>query len=227
VTRDRTGDVSPASPLRPTSGSTTTHWALGSVALLLLLVNLMTPALLNGFSNSGGFLGEGTLYVSATPGGELTFVVTTEGHVELARIVVALNFSAPNPPGNATTYRHWDRWMNSSDTVAASFNVSAPSFVVNVTAWYVNGSAGNGPNAPAATVGTFAFLVSGSGPQLSITVTPIYPLVGTGSLPEGGASSVWTSSLLPGDLALAQPPSTATGPAPALHPSTPFPREGA
>lgn len=198
--------------LRPPTPNPGSHWALGFVALLLLVLNLLTPGLLNG--PAAGFLGEGTLYVSSTPGGALSFVVETEGHLELARVVVALNLSASTSPGNATTYRHWDRWVNSSDVVAATFNVTSVSFVVNVTAWYANGTTGSGPSAPTATIGTFAFLLASSSSGLQLTVTPLYPLSGTWTLPDGGTPSTWSTADLPVSLPLAQPPASVTGPAP-------------
>lgn len=203
--------------LRPTPAQANLHFAFGSVAMLLILLNLLTPSLLSG-ATSGTFLGEGDLYVTAPNSTTLAFVIETEGHVEFAKVVVAVNLSAPSTVGNATTLRHWDLWYNASNVVAATFNVTSVSFVVNVTAWYAPGSVGGGNDAPAATIGTFDFQLSGSGSALAVVVTPIYPLLGTGALPGGGGPLSWQYADLPWVLPLAQPPATATGPVPSFAP---------
>ncbi len=203
------------------------HFAFAAVALLLLLVNLLTPALLNGgFSPNGTFLSQGGLYVGLSGNDNLTFALESAGHVQYAFIGIGLNLSASVAgvpfPGNATTPRSWDRWINSTNALASVFmvgNLSQPGrseFLVNVTA----------SSSSVLDVGTFAFLFQGSGSAARITVYPIWPLHGPTTIPGGPQPVSWGPQDLPQALLLAQGPAPATGSALALPLMSPFLLEG-
>ncbi|MDE1821317.1 MAG: hypothetical protein KGJ23_14470 [Euryarchaeota archaeon] len=182
------------------------HFAFGAVALLLVLVILLTPALLNGGLSGGSFLSQGALYVARSGTDNLSFAFESQGNVEYTAISVALNLSAgvlgPSFPGNDTTPRGWDRWFNVTDSLVSLFvvrNVSEAAhsrFVVNVTA----------VSSSSVSEGTFAFSVQGSATAMTLTVYPIWPLRGSGTLPEGSNPIPWTDRDLPQGLALALMP---------------------
>ena len=185
------------------------HWTLGSVALLLLFVNLLTPSLLSGGIPAGGtFLSQSVLYVSLSANDTISFLVESNGHVVLANVSVAVNRSTPASaaPGNASTYRHWDVWSNATQVVAASLSVNGSRrFVVNITSVYVAPApSGAPPNTVEASFGRGVFLF-GLGPvgqPFALTVVPLYPLAGPGMLPGGSAVITWTATDLPGTLEL-------------------------
>lgn len=216
-----------ASPQRLWLGSeANVHFAFAAVALLLLLVNLLTPSLLNGgFSPNGTFLSQGSLYVALSGDENLTFALESQGHVQYSFVTVGVNLSASAAPGtfpgNATTPRTWDRWVNSTDVLASVLlvdNLSAPGrseFLLNVTA----------ATSSVLDVGTFAFQFQGSGMSARVTIYPIWPLHGPYTLPGGSSPVTWKATDLPQAVLLAQGPATATASSFAA-PLTPFLLEG-
>lgn len=189
--------------------SSNVHWALGSVVLLLVLLNLITPALLSG--EGATFLSEGNLSVTLSTNGTLSFAVGSYGNVAYSSLDVGINTSAPArvAAGNATGLR-WDLWHNSSEVLAAVFNVSDDvPFAVNVTALYISSTGGSGGNTETMTYGTFAFVPSTSGGSWTLTVYPLYPLSGPNPLPGGAGPFTWHASDLPQTLVLAQGPPVA------------------
>lgn len=181
------------------------HFAFAGVALLLLLLNLLTPSLLEGNVSSGStFLSEGSLLVGVSGNDNLTFALESQGKVQYQTVSIGLNRSGyllgSNFPGNASARWTWDHWINSTLVLATVFevtNLSAPNrgeFLVNVTATTTS----------TLSEGTFAFWFQGYGSTAVLTVYPIWPLHGPMTLPGGSARAVWPEADLPQALPLAQ-----------------------
>ena len=188
-------------PLLPPPGRPrSVHWPFASVALLLVLLILLTPALEGGLAPAETVLSQGALYVSVDPNGTFTFLLESLGHLTLSRLSLGVNASAHDVPGNATTPRGWDRWENTSLAVGEMLSVNDTSvFLLNATTVYDSSSE------QAMSRGVFAFEwlpapASQGGDR--ILVTPVYPLLGPTTLPQGSASITYSLSSLPQPLDL-------------------------
>ncbi len=201
----------PEIPLPPPDRSRFVHWPFASVALLLVLLILLTPALEDGLAPAETVLSQGTLYVTVDPNGTFTFLLESLGHLTLSRIALGVNESARDVPGNATTPRGWHPWENTSLAVGEVLSVSATAFfLLNASIVYVSSTE------QATSLGVFAFQWVPAPASLGgdrIIVTPVYPLSGPTTLPQGSASSTYTLSSIPQplDLLLAAYP-TVTAP---------------
>ncbi len=186
--------------VRPPDRPRSVHWPFASVALLLVLLILLTPALEQGLTPAGTVLSQGTLYVTVDQNGTFTFLLESLGHLTLSRISLGLNESARSIPGNATTPREWNRWENGTLTVGELLSVNGTTlFLLNATTVYDSSSE------QAMSVGVFAFQwvpapASSGGDR--IVVTPVYPLVGPTTLPQGSAPTTYDLSRIPQPLDL-------------------------
>lgn len=183
-------------PSRPRS----VHWPLASVALLLVLLILLTPALEQGITPAETVLSQGALYVTADQNGTFTFLLESLGHLTLARVSLGVNESAQDVPGNASTLREWNRWENATSVVGEILSVNGTGlFVLNASTVYESSSE------EARSAGVFAFQfvqapASAGGDR--IVVTPLYPLTGPTTLPQGGSPSTYALSSFPQPLDL-------------------------
>ena len=176
------------------------HWPFASVALLLVLLILLTPALEQGITPAETVLSQGNLYVTVDPNGTFTFLLESLGHLTLSRVSLGVNGSARDIPGNATTPRGWNRWENGTQMVGEILSVNGTElFLLNATTVY------DSANEQAMSVGVFAFqwipAPSSAGGD-RIVVTPVYPLTGTTTLPQGSTPSTYAFSSLPQPLDL-------------------------
>lgn len=222
------GSSSPSETVTPTvqpfrlSPVANIHLAFGSVAVLLVLLILLTPALENGGLTGGStFLAQGEVLVDLNSTDTWLFTVTSYGNVVFSSIDIGVNLTVVGPvPGIATQERTWNVWTNATDVQELTAKVSGHPFVeVNVTEVYVSPSTSGSSSETTVTYGVYAFdLISTPGGQF-VVETPVYPISTTDpvTLPassEGGNS--WAIATLPQSVALAQGPSTPTSDTAAL-----------
>lgn len=190
------------------------HLAFGSVAVLLILLILLTPTLETGGLNGGTtFLDQGEVLVDLNDTGAWTFTVSSYGNVLFASIDVGVNTTVTSPvPGNATQERTWNLWHNASDVAELTTTVTGHPYVeVNVSETYVSPSTPTSASETTVSYGVYAFDLVNTTAGLTVVVTPVYPIVGSITIPasnEGG--STWPVITLPQSVALAQGPSAPT-----------------
>jgi hypothetical protein len=187
------------------------HWTFGSVALLLVFVNLLTPSLLGGGLSAGStFLAQGVITVDLSTNGNLSFLVEGSGHVMFAQVSIGLDRSPAVFPGNSSSLWTWNTWSNGSLVVAGIMTVNGTlHFILNVTTVYLAAAPASAPpNSVEATIsrGVFAFALAPPGSTWGLTVFPLYPLSGPATIPGGDSKSLWSASALPQTLPLAEFP---------------------
>jgi hypothetical protein len=174
------------------------HWAFATVAILLALLILVTPALEEGIPAGGTLLSQGVLYVSLDRTGNVSLLLEGLGHVTFSSLAVGVNRSAHDVPGNATSVRQY-LWTNVSSQVAEVVTVSGTGFfVVNVSTVYDSGGQ------LAESQGVFGLWLSPFPltPSSTLTVIPVWPLSGPVTLPQGTSARSYPVGSLPQPLDL-------------------------
>lgn len=169
------------------------HLSFGGVALLLVLLILITPALENGSTSpSGPLFSRGEIFVDYLPNSTFTLYVESYGHVRFSSISIAINTTANNLTTGSRPQLLWNLWQNSTDRLDASLSVTnTTDFVVNVTTVYESSP----PITITTSYGEYGFMLGSGSSGLVLTAIPL------GNLPATGPES-WPVSQLPQALLL-------------------------
>ncbi len=171
------------------------HLSMGGVALLLVLLILITPALENGVSTpSGSIFSRAELFVDYLGNSSVALYVESYGHVRFSSITLGVNTSLGNTTAGTFPSLHWNYWQNATDRIDFSIFVqNTTEFAINATTVYASPP----PVTYTTSYGSYGFVLTPTASGLVMTVIPF------GNLPST-QTQTWPVTDLPQALVLSE-----------------------